>query len=66
MHVLTAVDPSRIADLRTRDEFFPKAAIDPDRVVGLDAIVKDAVDLKFTATPLTKEQIAELVQITPR
>jgi NitT/TauT family transport system substrate-binding protein len=51
---------------RTRDEFFPKAAIDPDRVVGLDTIVKDAVDLKFTATPLTKEQIAELVQITPR
>ncbi len=51
---------------RTRDEFFPKAAIDPDRVVGLDTIVKDAVELKFTAAPLTKEQIAELVQIPPR
>ena len=51
---------------RTRDEFFPKAAIDPDRVVGLDAIVKDAVELKFTAAPLTKEQLAELVQIPPR
>jgi NitT/TauT family transport system substrate-binding protein len=51
---------------RTRDEFFPKAAIDPDRVVGLDTIVKDAVELKFTAAPLTKEQLAELVQIPPR
>ncbi len=51
---------------RTRDEFFPKSAIDPDRVVGLDTIVKDAVELKFTAAPLTKEQLAELVQIPPR
>jgi NitT/TauT family transport system substrate-binding protein len=51
---------------RTRDEFFPKAAIDPDRVIGLDSIVKDAVELKFTAAPLTKEQLAELVQIPPR
>ena len=29
---------------RTRDDFFPKAAIDPDQVVGLDTIVQDAVD----------------------
>src|SRR6186713_238281 len=33
---------------RTRDQFFPKAAVDPDRVVGLDTIVPDAVALKFT------------------
>jgi NitT/TauT family transport system substrate-binding protein len=51
---------------RTRDEFFPKASIDPDRIVGLDVIVKDAVDLKFTAAPLTKEQLAELIQIPHR
>ena len=51
---------------RTRDEFFPKEAIDPDRIVGLDTIVKDAVELKFTAAPLTREQLAELVQIPPR
>jgi ABC-type nitrate/sulfonate/bicarbonate transport system substrate-binding protein len=48
---------------RTRDEFFPREAINPDRIVGLDAIVKDAVELKFTAAPLTKEQLADLVQI---
>ena len=51
---------------RTRDDFFPKAAIDPDKVVGLDAIVQDAVALKFTTAPLTKEQLTELVQIPPR
>ncbi len=51
---------------RTRDEFFPKASIDPDRIVGLDVIVKDAVDLKFTAVPLTKEQLVELIQIPQR
>jgi len=51
---------------RTRDDFFPKAAIDPDKVVGLDAIVQDAVALKFTTAPLSKEQLTELIQIPPR
>src|SRR6478609_8328177 len=45
---------------RTRDDFFPPPAIEPDQIVGLDTIVKDAVELKFTAAPLTKEQLAEL------
>lgn len=51
---------------RVRDEFFPKAAVMPDEIKGLDVIVSDAVNLKFTATQLTKEQIAELIQISPR
>jgi NitT/TauT family transport system substrate-binding protein len=51
---------------RTRDDFFPRAAVDPDKIVGLDTIVPDAVALKFTAAPLTKEQLAELIQIPPR
>ena len=51
---------------RTRDQFFPKSAVDPDRIVGLDVIVQDAVALKYTAAPLTKEQLAELIQIPPR
>lgn len=51
---------------RTRDQFFAKVALDPDRVVGLDTIVKDAVELKFTAAPLSKEQLTELIQIPPR
>lgn len=51
---------------RTRDNFFPWPAIDPDKIVGLDQIVKDAVDLKFTAKPLTKEQLADLIRIPPK
>jgi NitT/TauT family transport system substrate-binding protein len=51
---------------RTRDDFFPPPAIEPDKIVGLDTIVNDAVELKFTAAPLTKEQLAELIQIPPR
>ncbi len=51
---------------RTRDGFFPKPAVDPDRIVGLDTIVQDAVSLKYTAAPLAKEQLAQLIQIPPR
>jgi len=51
---------------RVRDEFFPKSAVDPDKIVGLDTIVQDAVALKYTAAPLAKEQLAELIQIPPR
>ena len=51
---------------RTRNDFFPKSSIDPDKIVGLDTIVPDAVALKYTAAPLTKEQLAELIQIPPR
>jgi NitT/TauT family transport system substrate-binding protein len=51
---------------RTRDDFFPPPAIEPDKITGLDTIVRDAVALKFTATELTKEQLAELIQIPPR
>jgi NitT/TauT family transport system substrate-binding protein len=51
---------------RTRDEYFTKDAVNPDKIVGVDAIAKDAVVLKFTATELSKEQLAELIQIPPR
>lgn len=51
---------------RTRDGFFPRSSIEPDTVVGLERILQDAVTLKYTPAPLTKEQVAELVQIPPR
>jgi NitT/TauT family transport system substrate-binding protein len=51
---------------RTRDGFFPKAAVDPDQIIGLATIVPDAVTLKYTAAPLTKEQLDTLIQIPPR
>jgi NitT/TauT family transport system substrate-binding protein len=51
---------------RSRDDFFPPESINPDKVVGLDTILKDAVALKYTAQELTKEQLSELIQIPPR
>lgn len=51
---------------RTRDDFFPRSAVEPDKIVGLDTIVKDAVALNFTATELTKAQLDDLIQIPPR
>ncbi len=51
---------------RTRDDFFPRQALDPDRIVGLDAIVSDAVALKYTPAALNDRQLAELIQIPPR
>jgi NitT/TauT family transport system substrate-binding protein len=48
---------------RVRDDFFPRALIEPDAIHGLDSLMAEAVTLKFIPTPLTKEQVAELVRI---
>jgi NitT/TauT family transport system substrate-binding protein len=48
---------------RSRDDFFPKGALDPDHIVGLDSIMSDAVKFKFIASPLSKEQLADLIRI---
>jgi NitT/TauT family transport system substrate-binding protein len=51
---------------RTRDEFFPKAALDPDEIVGLDAVMSDAVAFKYISAPLSKEQLSELLRLQPK
>jgi NitT/TauT family transport system substrate-binding protein len=51
---------------RIRNDYFPKAVLLPDRIVGLDLIMPEAINLKFIAAPLTNEQLAELIQIPPR
>ena len=51
---------------RVRDEFFPKALVNPDQIHGIDTLMAEAVNLKFIPAPLSKEQIAELIQIPPR
>jgi NitT/TauT family transport system substrate-binding protein len=51
---------------RVRDEFFPKSLVNPDQIHGLDSLIPEAVNLKFIPASLTKEQIAELIQISPR
>jgi NitT/TauT family transport system substrate-binding protein len=47
----------------TREEFFPKSMLDPDHITGLDAIMADGVKFKFLSAPLTKEQLAQAIQI---
>jgi NitT/TauT family transport system substrate-binding protein len=56
--------PERLA-VRIRDEFMPKAAMAPDRLSGIAAIMADAINFKFMQAPLTPAQLAELVQIPP-
>jgi NitT/TauT family transport system substrate-binding protein len=51
---------------RIRDGFFPRPSVLPDEITGLDLIIPDAVALKFTASPLSREQLGELIQIPPR
>ena len=47
-------------------EFHPKSAMQTDKMADLDGAVADAVKLKFLDAALTKEQIAEFLQIPPR
>jgi NitT/TauT family transport system substrate-binding protein len=47
-------------------EFHPKSTMQTDSMADLDGAVADAVKLKFLDKPLTKEQLAELLQIPPR
>jgi NitT/TauT family transport system substrate-binding protein len=44
-------------------EFIPKETMMPDRVMGMDEIVSDAIKQRFIAQPLTREEIAEFVRI---
>jgi hypothetical protein len=47
---------------------FPRSALAPDQIVGLDAIMAEAVATKFMSAPLGKAQIAELMRmpLTPK
>ncbi|MBX9741456.1 MAG: ABC transporter substrate-binding protein [Beijerinckiaceae bacterium] len=47
---------------KVRNEFLPKANLDPGRMSGLDEMMEDAVSFKFLAAKLTKEQFATLFQ----
>ncbi len=40
----------------------PKDSMATDPIVGIDQIMAEAVQNKFLAAPLTKEQIADLVR----
>ena len=48
------------------ERFHPKPTMQTDAVKDLDGIMRDALKLKFLDAPLTKEQLAEFIQIPPR
>ncbi len=47
-------------------EFHPKESMQTDKMADFDGAIADAVKLKFLEKPLTKEQVAEFLQIPPR
>jgi len=47
-------------------DFYPKTALDPDRIEGIDGVMADAVTMKFIPAPLSKEQLAQFFQVPPR
>ena len=48
------------------EKYQPKEAKQFDRILDIEGIMADAVKHKFLDVPLTKEQIAEFIQIPPR
>ncbi len=51
---------------RMREQYFPKDAVVPDTVSGVDRIVADALARKMLAAAPTPQQLAELMQIPRR
>lgn len=54
---------SRALWAKVRDQYFPKATLWPDRMMGLDVTFADALKNKFIGKPLTDDQIKEMIQI---
>jgi NitT/TauT family transport system substrate-binding protein len=52
--------------IESSKEFHPKEAMQTDEMKDIEGIQRDAVKLKFIEAPLTKQQLAELIQIPPR
>lgn len=48
---------------RVRDEYFPKSLVWPDKVAGLEGLMREGVTFKYLREPLTAAQIAEVIQI---
>jgi NitT/TauT family transport system substrate-binding protein len=47
-------------------EFYPRTALDPYRVEGLDSVMADGVEHGFLKEPLNKDQLAQLIQVPAR
>ena len=58
----------RPADLvrDTIKEFYPKEALQTDKMADMPGILRDAVKLKFLREPLTEAQLKDLIRTPPR
>ena len=54
--------PEAIAALAP-DDYYPKNNVLPDRIEGLDLAMADAVSFKYITRPLTKDELATLIQV---
>lgn len=50
---------------QTAEKFQTKQGMQYDRIFGVDAIMAEGVKMKFLDRPLTKDELAELIQIPP-
>jgi NitT/TauT family transport system substrate-binding protein len=57
--------PESLVEMQ-RTEFNQKEAINPDKLSDIDLVMQDAIAGKFLEKPLSKEQLAEFIQIPPR
>ncbi len=48
---------------RVRDEFFTKDMLNPDKIIGLETTLAEAYAGKFIASPMSREQIAGMIQL---
>ncbi len=48
---------------RVRDQFYPKAMLQLDRVEGMAELMQDAIAFKYIPAVLTREQLDELLQL---
>ena len=48
------------------DDFFPKEALNPDQVLGLERSIPLAIELRYLGESLSEDQLNELIQIPPR
>lgn len=51
---------------RALKEFLPYAAVNPDRIIGLQDAMQEAVELKFMPKPLDADEVATFIRIPKR
>jgi NitT/TauT family transport system substrate-binding protein len=47
----------------TLKDFIPKESLQTEKVTGIDEAMQDAVRFKYLSRPITKDQLAELIEI---